>query len=280
MQELVKQQKSGVSMANSKLVKLIRRPGRYLPLVLRGTLQPLCYVFKNSAFFMQAQMDISPRARWHNPDFINVTGGFFPSHNDGTRRIHDLSAVDSTRRDLLTLLLRTIIVKDIRGAFAEVGVYKGRTAKLIHHYASERELHLFDTFNGFTERSVAQERKSTGISVRAKEFADTSVPGVKAYVEQRNDNVFFHPGFFPESIPRELFEQKFAFVHLDADLYEPTFEGLKFFYPRMTANGMIIVHDYNSWHGSRKAVDDFFADKVEFPLPMPDKNGSAVIVKR
>jgi O-methyltransferase len=68
-------------------------------------------------------------------------------------------------------------------------------------------------------------------------------------------------------------------VHLDADLYEPILEGLKFFYPRMPKHGMILVHDYNAWIGARKAVDDFFSDKPELVIPMPDKSGSALIVK-
>src|SRR5208283_590272 len=267
-------------LTSSKIVKLIRNPTRYLPLVLRGTLQPLCHVFKKSAFFMQGQMDISPRARWHNSDFTSATGGFYPPNNDARRHIYDLSAHDNTRRDMLALLLRTIIVQNIPGRFAELGVYKGHTAKLIHHYAPERKLHLFDTFSGFTERSVARENRSTGITVKAKEFADTSLAGVRSYLQPRNDNVEYHAGFFPESIPPELEHEGFAFVHLDADLYEPTLEGLKFFYPRTASGGMLVVHDYNSWFGARKAVDDFLADKIEFPLPMPDKSGSALILKR
>jgi len=237
-------------------------------------------MFKHSAFFMQGQMDISPRARWHNCEFTKATGGFYPPADKETRRIHDLTAHDNTRRDMLVLLLRTVLVENIPGRFAELGVYKGHTAKLIHHYAPERKLHLFDTFSGFTERSVLRENQSTGITVKAKEFADTSLAGVKSFIQQRNDNVEFHAGFFPESIPPELLNEQFAFAHLDADLYEPTLAGLEFFYPRMAAGGMLVIHDYNSWFGARKAVDDFLTDKTEFPVPMPDKSGSALILKR
>jgi len=265
---------------HSKLVKLIRNPTRYVPLVLRGTLQPLCHVFKNTAFFMQGQMDISPRARWHNPDFTSHTGGFYPPNDSEKREIRYVSAYDSTRRDMLVLLLRTILINEIPGAFAELGVYQGHTASLFHHYAPERRLHLFDTFNGFTERSVAQESRHTGISYKASEFSDTSLEAVRKYMDSANDNVSYHPGFFPDSIPNYLANESFAFAHLDADLYEPTMEGLKFFYPRMNRRGFIVVHDYNSWPGARNAVDEFFADKLELPVPMPDKSGSALVVKQ
>ena len=102
---------------------------------------------------------------------------------------------------------------------------------------------------------------------------------MKKYISQKNNNIQFHVGYFPESIPENFDEQRFAFVHLDADLYQPILEGLKFFYPRMSSKGMIVVHDYNAWPGARKAVDEFFSDKSELPIPMPDKSGSALIVK-
>jgi len=47
----------------------------------------------------------------------------------------------------------------------------------------------------------------------------------------------------------------------------------------MPSGGIIFVHDYNSWDGARHAVDQFFASRPEVPLAMPDKCGSAVIVK-
>jgi hypothetical protein len=48
----------------------------------------------------------------------------------------------------------------------------------------------------------------------------------------------------------------------------------------MSVGGIIIVHDYNAWIGARQAVDDFFFDKSEIPVPMPDKSGSVLIVKQ
>jgi O-methyltransferase len=43
--------------------------------------------------------------------------------------------------------------------------------------------------------------------------------------------------------------------------------------------GFILAHDYNSWPGARKAVEQFFRDKPEIPIPMPDKSGSALVLK-
>jgi O-methyltransferase len=263
-----------------KLAKLLRNPWRYAPLALRALEQPLCYVFRNTAFFLQGQMDIHPRSRWHTPEFVEATGGFFPKEEGARRRICDLEPWDNTRRDMLVLLLRTLIQNEIEGDFAEVGVYRGRTAKLLHHYAPERRLHLFDTFEGFGRRSAERERSASGHAIDHAEFSDTSLALVRTNISPVTDNVFFYKGYFPESIPEALRRASFSFVHLDADLYEPTLEGLSFFFPRMRRGGFLVVHDYNTWPGARKAVDEYFSDKADVPIPMPDKSGSALVLKQ
>ncbi len=246
----------------------------------KSILKKFTPLLKNTSFFMQGQMDISPRSRWYNRDLEQETGGFFPKDSRENREICDLEPWDCTRRDMLILLLRTIIEHDIRGDMAEVGVYKGNTARLIHHYLPERSLHLFDTFEGFTERSIVAEKKNTDFSTKGHKFSDTSQEGVQRHVARKNENVHFYKGYFPDTIPPGFDALKFAFVHLDADLFEPTMEGLKYFYPRMSTHGLLVVHDYNAWKGARKAVDEFFSDKVEMPVPMPDKSGSALIIKQ
>ncbi|WDE99197.1 macrocin O-methyltransferase [Lentisphaera profundi] len=246
----------------------------------KSILKKFTPIFQNTSFFMQGQMDINPKSRWTNRDLQQETGGFYPKNSSVKRTINNLEAWDNTRRDMITLLLRTLIDRDIEGSMAELGVYKGNTSKLIHNYMPERPFHLFDTFEGFTDRSVSAEAGHTNFKTKGSKFSDTSMEKVREHIAPQNDNVQFHKGYFPDSLPADFPEQKFAFVHLDADLYEPTFEGLKYFYERMSKQGIILIHDYNAWIGARKAVDDFFADKPELPVPMPDKSGSVLITKQ
>lgn len=263
-----------------KLVKLFHNPKKYINLAFKIMLQKLCSPMQKTAFYLQGQMDINPKSRWNTDHFRNTTGGFYPENDNSNRTICNLEPWDNTRRDMLVLLLRTVVTKNIAGDMAELGVYKGQTAKLFHYYLPERKLHLFDTFAGFTDRSVAIEKKNTDFHITESQFADTSLEHVKDFISPKNSNVLYYKGYFPESLPEHLHKQQFAFVHLDADLYEPTLEGLKFFYPRMSTSGIIVVHDYNAWFGARKAIDDFFADKKELAIPMPDKSGSVIIVKQ
>ena len=53
--------------------------------------------------------------------------------------------------------IKRIQRKGIPGSFAELGVYKGETARMIHLCAPERSLHLFDTFDGFPPGDLREE---------------------------------------------------------------------------------------------------------------------------
>src|SRR2546422_553840 len=256
----------------SKLGKLLRNPGHYWQRGLKLLLWRFSAILGDAPFFLQGQMDINPKSLWHNPDFVARTGGYLIRGDSTPRAIPPFDPWDVTRRDMLLLLLRTVLERNIRGDMAEVGVYKGRTARLIHHYVPERDLFLFDTFEGFTDRGTREEYSATGHAVAGAQFSDTSLEQVKTIVAPLNDRVHFIKGYFPESIPDQFEHRTFAFVHLDADLYEPTLAGLRFFYQRMSHHGIIVVHDYNAWPGARAAVDEFMQDKPELVIAMPDKS--------
>jgi O-methyltransferase len=261
----------------TKLGKLLRNPKYYWERALKLLLWRMSRILGDAPFFLQGQMDINPKSLWHSPEFVAKTGGFLIKGDTISRVISTFDSWDVTRRDMLVLLLRAVVERKVPGDMAEVGVYKGMTAGLVHHYVPERHLFLFDTFEGFTDRGTREELSATGHVVLGAQFSDTSLDQVRMIVAPMNDRVHFIKGYFPESIPDGFGNRTFAFVHLDADLYEPTLEGLAFFYPRMSHHGIILVHDYNAWPGARSAVENFMRDKPELVVAMPDKSGSAMI---
>ena len=117
--------------------------------------------------------------------------------------------------------------ENIKGDFAELGVHKGETAKIIYEMDPTRKLHLFDTFTGFAEKDLEQENTKGG-KYSTKEFSDTNLETVKEYMNA-GENVIYYPGYFP-STAIGLDNRKFSFVNIDADLYLPTIEALCFFY--------------------------------------------------
>jgi len=147
---------------------------------------------------------------------------------------------------------------NLEGDLAEVGVYKGSSAKLICEAKGKKILHLFDTFEGLPKPTKIDHN-----FMHEKKYA-ADLDLVKSYLSSYK-NVFFYPGLFPKTA--ELVKNKsFAFVHLDVDLYRSTLDCLKFFYPRMVKGGIILSHDYSTLEGVKKAFDEFFRDKNRGPV--------------
>jgi O-methyltransferase len=164
----------------------------------------------------------------------------------------------------------------VPGSFAELGVYKGDSAFLLHQMDQSRIFHLFDTFEGFKANDLKTEIGKAA-TYTTSNFADTSVQKVKKRLS--DPEFIFHQGYFPETT-KGLKNEQYALVSMDADLYNPTKAGLEYFYPRLSQGGVIIVHDYNpDWPGIMKAVDDFAAGIPEPIVPMPDVDSSVMIFK-
>jgi hypothetical protein len=68
-------------------------------------------------------------------------------------------------------------------------------------------------------------------------------------------DIHYHPGWIPSTF-YDLPERNYRFVHVDVDLYEPTYACLEYFYPRLHEGGIIISDDFN-WTGARQAIKEF-----------------------
>ncbi len=165
----------------------------------------------------------------------------------------------------------------IDGELAEVGVYKGETAKVIHHLMPEKKLFLFDSFTGLPKQVIKEDCDGT-VRPQTVNFGSTSRSEVEKYI-QGNEKVKIYEGIFPKTAePVKGFN--YAFVHLDADLYQSTIDGLQFFYPRLSPGGSILIHDYNhDWEGVTKAVDEFEKTIPEQFTHMIDMYGSVLLIK-
>ncbi len=167
--------------------------------------------------------------------------------------------------------------EQVPGAFAELGVYQGESARALHHMDPDRRFYLFDTFEGFKDQDLAFE-KGEAASYTPGSFADTNINKVLSTIGG-NRNILIQPGYFPQSALK-LVQERFALVNIDADLYNPTKAGLEFFYPRLSPGGVILVHDYNyKWEGVLKAVDDFCKTIPEAMVIIPDREGTVMIIR-
>jgi|WetSurMetagenome_2_1015567.scaffolds.fasta_scaffold305803_1 O-methyltransferase len=163
---------------------------------------------------------------------------------------------------------------NLPGQFAQVGVYRGGSAKLISRIKiRDKKLFLFDTFRGLPQPAACDRRFSKG------EFGDVSESEVREYLEG-DPSVVLTTGVFPQSAPRTLDEESFCFVYLDVDIYSSNYEALSFFYPRMVSGGVIVLDDYGlSGSGVRQSTDEFLLNNSAVERPVQFTRFQAVIFR-
>lgn len=181
---------------------------------------------------------------------------------------------------------------DLVGNVAELGVAYGGVMTRLATILPEKIIYAFDTFEGFgtlpsssfeasprfTPFHVGTDNRQTFEWKRdwGTNFVwDVILDGLEQY-----DNIEIRKGIFPRTTDG-MSNETFCLVHLDADIYSSTLDGLMFFYPRMVKGGIIIIDDFyeeKRMPGVREAVEDYFGDlyskMVEFP-----NNGQGYIVK-
>lgn len=181
------------------------------------------------------------------------------------------------RKDFLEKAAIIVKEKKLSGSVAELGVYRGDFAKEINSVFSDRKLYLYDTFDGFPEEDLRFEITNGLLLNEAGKMTNTSVDYVLDKMPYK-EKCMVRKGYFPESAVGD--DERFAFVSIDVDLYKPTLAGLEYFWPRMTASGYILVHDYFSYAyvGAGKAIDEFSEKYKKAIIPIGD-TCSVVFVK-
>ncbi len=167
-------------------------------------------------------------------------------------------------------------------AVAEGGVFQGEFAKEINANFPNSTLYLFDTFEGFDAQDLFKD-KSEGYSNAESDthLLNTSQELVLSKLPHP-EKAIIRKGYFPETA-KGLEEQRFFFINLDFDLYQPTLEGLRFFYPKVLDKGVILVHDYFNpgFLGVAQAVQDFEKELGQdvIKLPIGDHCSIAIVKK-
>ena len=186
-------------------------------------------------------------------------------------KVSGYTLIGNTRCFMLYQLARHAV--HIPGEVAEVGVYKGGSARLLSKVfeTSGKSLHLFDTYGGMPKTDPDKDCVKTG------DFGDTSLPRVKCYLSDCR-NLFYYEGIFPETA-NSIGDKTFCFVHVDADIYRSVLDSCEFFYPRLERGGVLIFDDYGylTCPGAKRAVDEFFCRKPEAPCYVP--TGQSFVMK-
>lgn len=192
--------------------------------------------------------------------------------------IADFRQYQDIRVAALRLIAQEIKERKVPGEMAELGVFRGDFSAVMNELFPEKELYLFDTFEGFDEKDIVIEEQFGTPGMGHRDFSNTSMELVKSKMTHP-EKVHFHKGYFPETFPEGM--PSLALVSLDPDLYEPVYQGLVRFYPLLSPGGVILVHDYSSMQfpGVKKAVKRYAEEQGIFVIPLMDMHGTAVIMK-
>lgn len=213
-----------------------------------------------------------PGYRIMNQELIKI--GISPEKIDSSFVMYPVKAREQFLFDYASLW------KDREAAVAEGGVFQGEFARKINSSFPNDSLYLFDTFSGFDERDLIVEYENQYSNEILGHFKTTTVSLVLKKCEFP-EKVIIKKGYFPQTT-ENLEKEKFKFVNLDFDLFEPTLAGLKFFYPKMLTGSVILIHDYfnEGYKGIKEAVEVY--KKIErnlITMPIGD-NYSIAIIKR
>ena len=181
------------------------------------------------------------------------------------------------RASAVELIANEIYDKNITGSVAELGVYRGDFAKIINMAFPDRKFYLFDTFEGFDKRDIQADLENK-FSTGEQDFSETSVELVLGKM-QNKQNCIVKKGYFPETT--KDINERFSFVSIDCDLYDPIYNGLHYFYERLNKGGYLLVHDYNNtdYNGVKAAIRKFSEEKNISYFPLCDAGGSVAIMK-
>jgi len=153
-------------------------------------------------------------------------------------------------------------ISKINGDIVECGVLRGHSSFLMlqANIDNNKKFFGFDSFQGLSTPGSNDSIKNN-YSFKWKEN-DLSTPETiaKNNLDIFKDRYHLFKGWIPDKFC-EIEEQSFSLIHIDVDLYQPTLDSIKFFWPRLNKGGVLVCDDYGfeTCPGAKKAMDEFFS---------------------
>ena len=155
---------------------------------------------------------------------------------------------------------------------------------LLQERDTNRELYLFDTFEGMTppnekDKSWDNTPAEKILQVNAQLWCVAGLDEVQnnmAATAYPAEHVHFVKGDVRMTIPAPT--GPIALLRLDTDFYDSTKHELIHLFPSLVQGGIMMIDDYGHWKGSRQAVDEYFAAQPRLPyLHRIDFSGRSMV---
>lgn len=211
------------------------------------------------------------------------------------RKIDGYSMTSLERKAAVISAVRHLVRGGIQGCIVECGVWRGGSCMaaaltLLQELTSDRDLYLFDTFEGMTpptdldrtsngklaKQHLDEDKKRkgwtwaiAGLDDVRQNMASTGYPA---------ERIHYIKGPVEETIPIQSPPAPIALLRLDTDWYASTRHELIHLFPLLAPGGILIIDDYGHWAGARKAVDEFLAEQPDrYYLHRIDYSGRLLI---
>ena len=193
--------------------------------------------------------------------------------------INAVSAFTLTGPERMVSLIRAIDhieANSIPGSIVECGVWKGGSMmtalkRLQQQGNLDRDIYLYDTFEGMTEPTKV-DTSFKGLSAsKAFEKKDQSWENIECVstleevmqnvnsLDYPSDKIHFIKGKVEDTIPHKEMPERIAVLRLDTDWYESTLHEMEHLFPKIVSGGILIIDDYGHWKGCKQAVDEYIA---------------------
>ena len=183
--------------------------------------------------------------------------------------LQGMTMVGLDRLDDLQRCVESVVADGVEGDLIEAGAWRGGASMLMRatldSLGDARTVYVADSFEGFPADD----------SLDAYDFLAAPLEEVQESFARLGleDGVRFIPGFFEATLPR-LADGRWAIVRLDADTYAPTRLALRSLYPGLAPGGYLVLDDYGSFPGCRRAVEEFRAEHgITEPIEKIDPTG-------
>ena len=191
--------------------------------------------------------------------------------------LQGLTMVGLGRLDDLQRCVETVVADGVAGDLIEAGSWRGGASMLMRAtldtLGDDRTVCVADSFQGFPELEEGDEH---GARLTAFEFLAVPEDEVRESFARLglDHGVEFVAGFFEETLGA-LAGRQWAIVRLDADSYDATRYALECLYPGLAVGGYLVIDDYGSFDGCRRAVDEFReAHRIAEPIEAIDHTGA------
>ena len=194
------------------------------------------------------------------------------------RRVRPYTLTSPTKIAGLCEAVRYVVRHGVPGDVVECGVWRGGSMMataltLLECGDPQRQLHLFDTYEGMVEPGANDLRHD--LTPPAEMMASVLGPhgdvSMWCYasiddVRQAMGSTGYDPhrihyvrGRTEETLPDHA-PERIAILRLDTDWYESTRHELRHLLPRVSSGGVVILDDYGHWLGARKAIDEYLLE--------------------